>query len=536
MRKYLHASLLALGFIFVTVNCLLAADETHQVDGKSNSVTKNDALDYNDAEATAAQSITVQGNNIVIKSKVFTPPTGKTFVKFTATITYVDITANPDGLPIVRVKDTSSQIQVQSTFVAATAGNFPFSAEGNLGGGGGSGGPGTHWSAKIANLKFDLIVHDAFAGDGVGASKSDGPEISEENEESRGAFGVANLNDSDSDGTADSPTDNSITGEKDMIKVIIKKVTDASMSGSVTLTITGDGSSVKLWKSENKTAGEETTRSWSIGSTNWPVTFWVEGLQKSSSVRNIEVVLKKGVDELDKAKLTFVWATQTAVEHDRKTAAQLLAAADWINMTTPPKNYFTGSPPPRDGTGLLPNPVANPAIRNVIAMKYKLEPTGLWSEGIRWDITRHKESKTWGGTKQGGSIQWDPPTTSSFPSNDETANDDQRDLDESSAPNAAYEMFVEDSPAVISTGPYDYVLYRGNFREFVRVRLDAIKPSGGSAASPVQNGSRASARYLWHCRHRVENVLGTLVRDSGDSPETNTNDIAPGHITIGNPQ
>ncbi len=71
---------------------------------------------------------------------------------------------------------------------------------------------------------------------------------------------------------------------------------------------------------------------------------------------------------------------------------------------------------------------------------------------------------------------------------------------------------------------------RANFAEFVRVRLDGQKPSGDET-----NGSRGSGKYLWHVRHWfVKNAqTGKFERDSGDAPESGTNDSAPGHITIG---
>jgi hypothetical protein len=461
---------------------------------------------------------------------VFNPPTSKSFLKFDAN-TYVDVKANPDSLPIVRVQDSSSAIQVQSTFVAATAGNFPLSAEGNLSAGSGGGGGGAlHWSAKVGNGKFDLIVHDAFDGDGVGSAKRDGPEISEEKEETRGAFGVANLNDTDSDTTADT-SDTAIANEKDMIKVIIKKVTDATIDGNVTLELTGDGTKVQLWKAESKEGGVETARSWACSAL--PKTFWIEGLVKSASVREIIVTLKKSgagggfADgaELDKAKLTFVWAEvgQNAVEHSTKAAADLWILDMWKNITTPPKDRITLY----GGTGL--RPVANFGVRNCILFKYTVYPADVWKEpGVKFDLARQKERKAWAGMGQSPNIQWTPLLpNAAFPANDEESNDDPFEGDESDCPNNNNEMFVEDVPGINNPNAgSDHYVYRGNYWEYMRVRFDGIDPVGDGI-----KGSRCSAKYDWHARHWLvkDAQTGKWKRDSGDAQETETNDIAPVH-------
>jgi len=160
VRRNTRARVLLLGAVFiVAANAVVAVD--HKVTAKRQTVAKDANIDFNDEEASVAESITALGFNIVIRSKMFTPPTGKSFLKFAGTATYVDVKDNPDELPVVRVHDTTSAIQVQSTFVGATAGNFPLSAEGNLGGGGGgggSGGEGVHWSAKVGNTATSGLI------------------------------------------------------------------------------------------------------------------------------------------------------------------------------------------------------------------------------------------------------------------------------------------------------------------------------------------------------------------------------------------
>jgi len=538
---------------------LQAAEEEHRVGHKPQSVSnvgdKFHKIDYNDEEEVAPESITTPGGTITIVSKTFRPPTDAwSFKPFPVGNTHVDIYEDdpPDGMARhvvapAKDNDTDSRVKVEMVATGSVAAQWPLRCEGNLAPPAGAPGTPPHWSAKVTKQKFDLIVHDAFEGDGDGAAKRDGPEISEEKELSRGAFGVANRNDTDGDGRMDKDEtganpDNQIANEKDMIKVIIKKVTDETIAGDVALTITGDGTKTELWKAESKAGGKETARSWAI--TSLPVTVWVEGLDKSAAVRDIEVVLKKkGAGggfadgaELDKAKLTFVWATSAGVEHDRKTADQLLADDAWKNMTDPPRFRFAhlpGIPPFRDGTGLLP--VNNiQGVRNGIVTKFKIEPANVWNEpGVTFDASRQAEGRWW--DKSGATWKEDQSMRRTWPSGDEEANDEpeptNEDTDDSRRPNNSGEHFQQDAPGVANPSAYaDESCLRYNFRDYIRVRFDGTEPNGNKT-----DGSRCSDKYDWHCRHRWEKdaASGKWKRTTGDNQESDSNDIGANHITVG---
>ena len=525
---------------------LQAAEEEHRVGHKPQSVSnvgdKFHKIDYNDEEEVAPESITTPGGTITIVSKTFRPPTDAwSFKPFPVGNTHVDIYEDdpPDGMARhvvapAKDNDTDSRVKVEMVATGSVAAQWPLRCEGNLNPPAGAPGAPPHWSAKVTKQKFDLIVHNGL----------DGPEVSEENEVKVGAFSVANLNDTDSDGRVEkdetgADAENQIANEKDMIKVIIKKVTDETIAGSVTLEMTGDGTKVKLWKKQTKEGGVVNQREWAIADIPADgVVRWIEGLDKSAAVRDIAVVLKKkGAGggfadgaELDKANLTFVWATQTGVEHDRKTAAQLLAADAWKNMTDPPKRHFTGAPPPFagpfDGTGLLPINLIHGA-RNLIVNKFKVEPANVWKEpGVKFDVTRQSAGKLW--LKVGNN--WGLEESRTFPTEDEKANDDLYSWDESPSPNASDEMFAIDAPGVGQDAFGDVLWWRANFREYIRVRFDGTKPSGNSI-----DGSRCSERYDWHMRHRLLKDGTKWKRDSGDAPESGTNDIGPTHIEVGDP-
>ena len=61
MQSHSRAALLVVGLIFLAAVYVAVGDDNQQVGGKPKSVTKNDAIDYNDEEATGPQSVTSQG-------------------------------------------------------------------------------------------------------------------------------------------------------------------------------------------------------------------------------------------------------------------------------------------------------------------------------------------------------------------------------------------------------------------------------------------------------------------------------------------
>jgi hypothetical protein len=236
----------------------------------------------------------------------------------------------------------------------------------------------------------------------------------------------------------------------------------------------------------------------------------------------------------DTVNATAVWATLTAVEHDNATYANLIQDPRWapIDTLNPPRTMaqFMG------GTGLIPvNP--NKPVMNGIWMRFTVTPHGVWNESnVRFDITRRLNRGLW---SLDVNQQVFDSTVTPFPLQNEQANDDPLpNEDESDMPDEDGHMWVVDAPGRDAppfpafpplTPAEEYAIARWNMEEFVRVSFDGVKPDG-----PGVLGSRASAKYEWHCRHYLQSDhAGWWVRTTGDQQETDMNDVAPGAIVIG---
>lgn len=154
-------------------------------------------------------------------------------------------------------------------------------------------------------LPVDLTIHN-----GHGAAQP----VPEKDEETLGAFTVANLNDTDGDGTVDNG-DNTVKkgaageDEEDLMKLIVKGPNLGRMKVTV---VSGN---VEFWeKSTKETKIAKQGNAIFIDGADLPKTLWVEATNHSNVLRDIE--LKLGfeapdgtlTDDLDKVKATAVWA------------------------------------------------------------------------------------------------------------------------------------------------------------------------------------------------------------------------------------
>jgi hypothetical protein len=364
-------------------------------------------------------------------------------------------------------------------------------------------------TAKVTVLKVDLGI-----ANGQGGSLLD-----EDKEETPGAFTVANLNDTDGDATIDkddgdvSATANG-TDEVDLMRILLHKP-EPDLGDKVKLkVVSGD---VKIWQQSKKvTQVTLTGGAVEFNTSDLDKTLWVEARSKSGALRDIALELEyKGCK--DAVKATGVWGDTTQSIHNTGDTYTI-----WTDITTPPKDrldYFGGA------IGL--RPIDAKGVRNVIAVQFTVYPSGIGNEtGVKFDLTRRKHRGSW---YQDGAnpVQADIVT---WPTQNEEANDDPiPEIDESSSPTATDHMYVEDVPGLGSDVRFaDWFIYRGNFQEYLRVRFDNVKPSGNTL-----EGSRCSPNYQWHGRHKLVPDGTKWKRSTGDDPESDENDIAPGHITVG---
>ncbi len=516
-----------------------AGEAGHKVKTNKGEVKLDEKLNSRRRERVPAGSIKVMGKTVAL-TKLFLPPDGKwefepfrkdQIIRNPFKLSFVDIIIARDGSDASALPEAKDKIGVAATVLKkqASAGKFPLACEGNImrAAGGGFIGPlppdekpppppESHWAALVGVLKCNLEVHDGLM--------SRRP-VSEDEEETRGAFTIANLNDTDSDGKTDSdPKDTDVPGEKDLIRLVINKPEPADLRGTLLLSITGDRKRVRTWESSDKRK-EDRRRKFNIRKIKkWPVTMWLEGLVPSTSIDGEEITLRYGRIELDKAKVTFVWVTFVEAKHDRSDKL-------WKDIGKPTKDVIDDL----GGKVGLAAPSNTFGIRNVIAFKFKALPVGVGTARtktgfVKFDNARQAEGKAW--LKTGNTVR--PISTRSFPARDDSVNDDLSDHGETNTPNSSGHLFAVDGPGPPLRAIADLLMMRANFREFFRVRFDDTKPSGGTRNAPKIDGTRCSRKFDWHLRHTLKkNAAGKWERTTGDVKEKDENDIDKDHITVG---
>jgi hypothetical protein len=226
-----------------------------------------------------------------------------------------------------------------------------------------------------------------------------------------------------------------------------------------------------------------------------------------------------------------------ASEHDRKTAAQLLADPAYRSLQTTefpyPHSDVVDCIQDWGGTGLLPTTPTE--VQNGILLQFIVQPPGVGSEltnqkyRVNFDLTRRVEAVTWNLSADrnviGHNRVW-------YPTNHpDSVNDDvEENLDPSSwRPDEQSLMYDWDGPGVrIRFVAGQELIDQKNFEEFLRVGIGDVKPAGGDVDEPVVEGSRASGKVKWYSRLWLVNVFDTWQRATGDVHETNDNCIRLG--------
>jgi hypothetical protein len=253
----------------------------------------------------------------------------------------------------------------------------------------------------------------------------------------------------------------------------------------------------------------------------------VEATAVSNSLRDITIELEyHGVK--DEVRATGIWAELTAVEHDNRSAASILADETWSGMIGRPNLAIQEF----GGTGLIP-PTSEDLFVNMILMQFTVFPTrdpqtdGTWeSDGVFFDATRQVERQVLRRASD-DPLDWfeDLDFRMRFPRAVELPNDDTDDFDESPTVQQDGHFYSVDGPALGGPPLPDEreVSYLLNAREWLRVGFGS-NPQGNAVA-----GSRSSAYFDWHSIHTLAPIEGQRQRTTGDDPESNSNHIEPGH-------
>lgn len=369
-------------------------------------------------------------------------------------------------------------------------------------------------------------VNRAFLGEGDAAVAAinlvihhgqDGTAVDEAEEENLGAFTVANLNDTNSNGVPDNRENNGngVAGEKDLMKLVIQPL-KPGQRGEVELMVTGHA---RIWKDAEKVMLEK-ERTFKVS--QLPLTRWVEVTAKSETIGAVRITAThNGLS--DTVLATGVWGEIDATLHDQSQAIWPDLGEETLRMVMK-----------RGGKAGLATPHAK-YMKNVIVFKFIISPKGIGSgetSFIKFDNARQMRLLKWEIQASGKKLERE---NIPFPRGDESVNDDPSQSGETNVPDAQGQVFAHDAPGLRSwraSSVDDQLCYRYNFLEFTRVRFDNIQPQGGEKDAPKVDGSRCTPKVKWTLAHTLKKVGNRWTRTTGDAEESRVNFIRLGHSTI----
>ncbi len=327
-----------------------------------------------------------------------------------------------------------------------------------------------------------------------------GPEVKPEESKTVGAFTVANLNDTDGDGTVDnkdqvvkrSPPQTTGVNEMDLMRLTIHQPADPNPA-PVTLTVQGNA---KLWRlSTKETEFALTNGSASIAPSdfvNGRFTLWVEITEASAAQRDVTISMGyKG--QTESVKATGVWVTFSAFLNTGRTAP--------VGMGDKGKKLFD--------TRILAGYVlgatsTTPTCRNLMIIDMVVSPPGMFERKnvVVFDMARIKEVRIWD-TPRIGPRAVLSSASATFPRFRDYANDDDKNNDEDNTPDDNH-IYSFDAPGMDARADYSFLLRKEanmNFFEFARV-LTVIPQvrTKFPAVTTGEHGSRASDFVPWRTR------------------------------------
>lgn len=374
----------------------------------------------------------------------------------------------------------------------------------------------------------------------------------------KGAVTVANINDTDGDlidDASDDVVEASAVGrnEVDLMKLVIRRKGDP-VSGNVILELVKGN--VRLWRSPDKTdelvlSGGKVT--YAIADLN--ITLYVEAVNISQALRDIEFHLHRDDKVVDKVRATGVYTTFERSWSDN-TTTPLLNTSGAGNLPTcnhPLAKRFNSIWKPFDsdqryGFGQLQNHDSNNdgvADKNLylggrILFEFKVYPENAETL-VTFDLARQKKVR--GYKMEYGESTISPFVTIDFP--EEMMQDNEKPNDsvnnstmEDREPNQGL-IYSGDRPATALNNKANdekaaFKINKITFREYVRVYVEGGPTTPNDFAQNVE-GSRASEWVEWHCVYYVKkaDALGDYEEDNEEgSINSSARRITKGNGTI----
>lgn len=360
--------------------------------------------------------------------------------------------------------------------------------------------------ASLRAINTDLKTINLVISDG-----QFGGAVSEDDEETIGAFTVANKNDTDGDSAIDAgDSDGDVSGEKDLMKLVVNPpAPNDNPEAGVALSIPKNA---KLYKSSDKKDGEQTPPTWKAK--DLPQTYWVELQDASSAVRS-EVFTLTGGGATDTVKATGVWVEKTENSFKHLSTESCWAQGECDDFGI--RQLFSHLSPTLVFGKVFTKPPAG-EVHYMCGFEFVCKPSGLSEIGkVKFDCTRQKDARAW--KLEFG--EWEKILSDPWPLID-IANDDRGiNNDNDNNPNRNNHIYSIDGPGTPNNGAFDEFVLRGNFLEFVRVRFDGAVPDA------LESGSRTSDKVKWHCLIWLHKD-GVGYAETSDKP----NEVELEHVNI----
>jgi hypothetical protein len=346
--------------------------------------------------------------------------------------------------------------------------------------------------AELVIVAVDLAISDSQGGQFP-------PEIAEADEWNRGAFTVANLNDTDGDAIIDRNDDMIDGGERDLMRIVLHRPTP-DLGGTVELKVRP--ASAVVWLRFDKDARPPSL----VFPSNQDTVLWVEATAASAAVRDIVLELEyrfpRGLAR-DTVRATAVWATVLGLRNGAGQAPS--PDADGANVQA-----WIAAHGGSLGMQVVPVTGQQPVqFFNNVELGFTVAPPGIGNEAaVAFDISRRRTTegvtiRTFAGQRVDRTVAPADP----FPAGDELPNDDGLGGDDEDVVPTNDHVYSFDGPGPEADN-WDQrlgaqIVRNANFEEFVRVRFDGTRPAGNRV-----DGSRSSEKLLWFSRSDIRKAEG----------------------------